>query len=338
MLHLALAGNLLCATGGTPQLYGKDSTPSYPAQIFNDATPVNLSGATEATIKLFVKIEEPTHISDGATPGSGKTLLSDYDTIGHFYDGIIEGFVFKSRYPFLTNHCKIGLTELSANPSDPLFDNTSENRQLYYSNESTLWLKKDLMAILKLEDAIYAMKLIVQQGEGVRPGETGVDNPENDKRSHYEIFKSLLDHKLPSTHNVLDNPVTENHKDDDAIYSVMRATDAVYCYLLLSIERLWSYAGPSRQDIIDSNIMSLMQSVLPPLAKFLVKQPTKADPGRNAGPAFNFYEFDPTDSYKNALGQLKGEIGNALGKLPEEVRTDIQEAVDSLVDLGNLSV
>jgi len=54
MLHFALAGNILCAIGGEPKLYGDSFTPEYPALIFSDNVRLNLRGATKENLETFV--------------------------------------------------------------------------------------------------------------------------------------------------------------------------------------------------------------------------------------------------------------------------------------------
>lgn len=56
MLHLALAGNLLCAVRGKPRVYGRSRIPQYPSKIFYDKVPMNLKPARKETIKTFVKV------------------------------------------------------------------------------------------------------------------------------------------------------------------------------------------------------------------------------------------------------------------------------------------
>ncbi|KAG8698217.1 hypothetical protein FRC11_014572 [Ceratobasidium sp. 423] len=309
MLHLSLAGNLLRATGGKPQLFGADSTPAYPATIFKDSTPVILSEANEAAIKLFVKIEEPVYSSGGTTPGTGTNVLPDYDTIADFYDSILEG-----------------LAVLSKDHSNPLFDPASQGQQ-FGADKDNVWYYPDLKPILNLQDAEYAMKLIIQQGEGGNK----VQDPEH-LPSHYEAFKSILS-ELPETYTVIESPKTKSFEGED-VYVAMQAVDAVYSYLLLSIQKLWSYDGPSRESIAANNIMGLMSGALPTLARFLVTQPTKREPGKNAAPPFNCYPFDPANSFGNALNQLKEAVKHAIDKFPD--LKGIQGTVDALVDLGKL--
>ena len=54
MLHFALAGNILCAIGGKPKLYGEGFTPKYPTLIFSDNVQLNLRGTTKENLETFV--------------------------------------------------------------------------------------------------------------------------------------------------------------------------------------------------------------------------------------------------------------------------------------------
>ena len=51
MVHLGLAGNILCSIGGTPRLYG--NTPEFPAELFYAKLKLNLKPASKETIGLF---------------------------------------------------------------------------------------------------------------------------------------------------------------------------------------------------------------------------------------------------------------------------------------------
>jgi hypothetical protein len=56
MLHMALSGNILCAIGGTPKVYGQDYMPTYPSEIFYDEIQMNLAPATKHNINTFVEV------------------------------------------------------------------------------------------------------------------------------------------------------------------------------------------------------------------------------------------------------------------------------------------
>ena len=62
-----------------------------------------------------------------------------------------------------------------------------------------------------------------------------------------------------------------------------------YSYMLLTIEKMWTYDGPSRGRLVTNNTMNLMLMVLKPLALFVITQPVKDN--KNAAPPFNLYKF-----------------------------------------------
>jgi hypothetical protein len=87
------------------------------------------------------------------------------------------------------------------------------------------------------------------------------------------------------------------------------AFDAVYCFLLLNIEKLWDInSADSRRDLVLGNLFSIMKGVLAPLAQFLVQQPI-GEKGETAGPSFCFYRFK---TGKSALAQVQDEMLSAI--------------------------
>jgi hypothetical protein len=85
--------------------------------------------------------------------------------------------------------------------------------------------------------------------------------------------------------------------------------DAAYCFLLLTIERLWTIkADDSRHKLVLGNMFGVMMGVLAPLAKFLVQQPIGRK-GETAAPCFGYYQFDKSSS---ALKQLQHEMKNTI--------------------------
>jgi hypothetical protein len=90
MAHLALAGNLLSAIGGAPDLFASDFVPDYPRQglpggIKPDLT-IDLGPLDSSQLKVFMGIEHP-HF-----PPVAKALADAPATIGDFYNTIIAGF------------------------------------------------------------------------------------------------------------------------------------------------------------------------------------------------------------------------------------------------------
>lgn len=56
MLHLALAGNILRALGGTQLLYNKSFMPEYPSQILFDKIDMELRSADKKNLECFLKV------------------------------------------------------------------------------------------------------------------------------------------------------------------------------------------------------------------------------------------------------------------------------------------
>jgi hypothetical protein len=124
--------------------------------------------------------------------------------------------------------------------------------------------------------------------------------------------------------------------------------DASYCFLLLTIEKLWDISSTdSRRDLVLGNLYSIMKGVLAPLAQFLVQQPIGKH-GHTAGPSFSFYRFKEGES---ALAQVQAEMQAAIdayvdvtAETPDqvpvhnfgpqlEVLLPIQNTVNNLLDL-----
>lgn len=56
MLHLALAGNILCALGGTQPLYDESFIPKYPSCILFDKIEMELRPADKRNLECFLKV------------------------------------------------------------------------------------------------------------------------------------------------------------------------------------------------------------------------------------------------------------------------------------------
>ena len=56
MLHLALAGNMLAALGGSQPLYDKSFIPTYPSEILFDQIDMALRPANKENLECFLKV------------------------------------------------------------------------------------------------------------------------------------------------------------------------------------------------------------------------------------------------------------------------------------------
>ncbi len=168
MLHLSLACNMLNAVGGTPNLpaavlrypsalpMGIGDEPGGPEFI------VPLARLSRASIKTFMTIEEP---EDRLRfPETRLLAQAQYHTIGEFYEAVGELMV------------KLG---------EGIF--TSD-----VSRQVTGWIDQhQLHAVLNLKDALKAIKLIVEQGEGTRQSPADASH----ELAHFYRFEQIHRHK-----------------------------------------------------------------------------------------------------------------------------------------------
>jgi hypothetical protein len=174
------------------------------------------------------------------------------------------------------------------------------------------------------------------------------------EKAHYYVFKDLLeqintDPTAWETYPVRSNPKTIDYYDEDRkIYHVSLTFDAAYCFLLQTIEKLWTVGkSDDRHQLVLGNMFGIMMGVLPPLAKFLAQQPI-GNKGEHAAAAFNYYYFDPE---RSALAQLQHEMDAVINayvgvteETPDQVAVHnyggilesllpIKASIDNLLDL-----
>lgn len=168
MLHFTIAANILIAVGGQPFIYAKSFIPDYPAQLplsVGDSLMVGLEKVSIKQIKdTFLEIEEPENPI--LFPLKNVVVLDglsnqDFGTIGQFYELI-----------------KTKLKELK-----------EEDFVVNLSKQVTgLFSPQHLFPIKTKEDAIKAIDIIVEQGEGTTQLPTGID----DDLAHYYKFKEIV--------------------------------------------------------------------------------------------------------------------------------------------------
>lgn len=90
MHHFALAGNMLTAIGGTPDIANAAFVPSYPTNVLPGGIPqtlaVDLQPLSSAQLEVFMQIEYPEF------PPVALAAAEAPATIGAFYDTISAGF------------------------------------------------------------------------------------------------------------------------------------------------------------------------------------------------------------------------------------------------------
>lgn len=154
MQHLALAGNLLNALDGRPQIATAGFLVDYPLERLPGdvrlSKPLFLAPLTTAQLELFMEIEHP------AFPP--VALMSSKATIGAFYDTIISAI----------------------QSLKPAFNPTA------YQIEIPLFPR-----ITNAHEAVAVLQRIKQEGEGT---ESSPEQPssERDAHAHYYMFKEVV--------------------------------------------------------------------------------------------------------------------------------------------------
>ncbi|CAE6476664.1 unnamed protein product [Rhizoctonia solani] len=194
MLHLALVGNILCATGGKPKLYGPNHTPIYPREIFYTPTKLHLWPPTTNAIKKFVELEKSSKPGRGNNRGPAN-IMSAYNTIGDFY-----------------HYLKEGIKKVHEKRKEALFDPSTFDIQ--FAKEE--FFDDDMTQIESLDSAMKAINLIVEQGEG---SEVAEQTSDAESKSHWAIFKRLQDVKIPH-YDVVEDPETKDPNFIDNIKKV----------------------------------------------------------------------------------------------------------------------
>jgi hypothetical protein len=159
MFHFALAGNMLTAIGGLPDIAKADFIPSYPTNelpggIYQEKA-VDLQPLTPDQVEVFMQIEYPQF------PPVARALAKGPATIGAFYDTIAAGF----------------------NWVKPQID---PNAHAVTSGEAK--------PIKSIDDALSAIALIKGEGEGT---EGNPDQPPQGEKTfaHYYLFKEIFTRK-----------------------------------------------------------------------------------------------------------------------------------------------
>jgi len=296
MLHLALVQNLLAAVGAAPRL-GRPNFPLLPA-----AMPAGVQMALlpfgEPALRHFAYLERPegldmTDQEGFAAVAKARELpheeadeigphLQDFDTVGHLYRSIEDGFVSLAE--------RMGEDRLFIGPGK--------------AQATSLHIWFDEMApVCNLADARAAIDVIVEQGEGAR----------GDWRdAHFGRLVRMLDDYLA---------IREQHPEFEPTRPVMlahvrplatgqevelighgftaRAADllnAVYEVILQLLARYFAHTDetPEQLDTLTSVAVALMKFVVKPLGSLVTRMPMGPDhPGRTAGPALElFYETD----------------------------------------------
>jgi hypothetical protein len=190
MLHLTLSANILNAIGGKPDLTAHDFVPDYPAFLPDGEKTfkVSLEKFSEDAIDTFLNIERPPRKHKSKQRLFNNDLLKitreKEVLIPAFYDKKGKEFHYYSIGEFY-NAISEGLSKVAEKIGEDKLFSGEHNKQIteeyYYSGGGKI------IPVYKLDDAIAAIQLISEQGEG---HDGGIYDNEGEL-SHYYRFQQI---------------------------------------------------------------------------------------------------------------------------------------------------
>ncbi len=167
MLHMTIACNILNAFDGSPAINTPEFVPKYPGPL-----PLHIGGnlivglaaySKDVVHDTFMAIEEPEHPLDFPLIAEATMLEAtpEFKTIGEFYDHLIKKIN------------ELGIDKLPGNPAKQV--------------TSSAFDESDLFEIHTSDDAIRAINVIVEQGEGTSKSPLDQDC----RYAHYYRFSEL---------------------------------------------------------------------------------------------------------------------------------------------------
>ncbi|MGH2719905.1 MAG: ferritin-like domain-containing protein, partial [Actinomycetota bacterium] len=194
--------------------------------------------------------------------------------------------------------------------------------------QSTYWNQDgggSPILVCDLTTAHQAINTIVEQGEGLRPGDSEVPlQPTDPKKglnelSHYAKFKRIAD-GIDGIGEIWPLP-TDPHLPDfegSGAEGLAEFFNAAYAYLLVMIDALYSMSRTTVQPGVRSPrygieraFIGAMNGLLFPIADLLVRQPISGT--EHAAPTFEYYAFDPEPSKKHQLAAMCDQL---IGRYP----------------------
>ena len=172
MLHMAIACNVLNAIGGQPQINKPDFIPQFPGPLpMVGNFEVHLAPLSEPQLEIFLDIEEPEkgpiHFPTFDVVGSTETRFA---TFGQFYRAL------------MTKITQLGEGIFKGDPARQV---TSVHIPVFANK---------LSAVTSAAEAVAALQLIVDQGEGTR--QSPLEDGSDDLAHYYRFAQIAKGHKL----------------------------------------------------------------------------------------------------------------------------------------------
>lgn len=313
MLHLALVSNLLSGVGGTPTLYDKEVVPSFPTPLPHH-TPKLMLNLKEPDVNLienvFLQIEQPMRTDSVSSD-------DEFGSIGEFYLSIEDALERLDEDYKLFEQSRDSV----ARATNQAYQLSNPN---YYSPvEFDSEKSGGLHGISDLSGAEDAVETIIHQGEGLRDHRYA--DPDHKELTHYYKFKRMAkgEIQIGDTRPVIQNPTRDDI--NQSLHAVVDLFDACYNYLLLLLEDLFQVTDTDIEGQLVNNLYTIMSGVMPPVARYLTKQPTGKCADLHAAPTFDFYRFDTERQPKQELSEL---CEKTVNNHPELI--DIQKIINSI--------
>ena len=282
MLHVALASNLLVSVGGQPRIYHEDVVPRYPCPVphHREGLTVNLERCSVEFVRdVCMVIEQPEEVD--AIPED-----DNFDTIGQFYLSLENCF-----------------KKLCEPPDHQVFAENDPRKQLTKGYIPEISDTGDLSLVTDLESALSAIQIIVEQGEGIRGSH--YDDPSKQELAHYFKFERIADGDAPlgDVWPVVKNPSTAGYSG--ALRDLSHLFNGCYSYMLAALEETFTITDSAKKhEIFFRGLYSVMTAVMPELAQMMMRQPISEGADENAGPSFEYIQFDSGVSKEAQLEQI----------------------------------
>jgi hypothetical protein len=192
MLHMLLAGNILKAIGGSPQVFSPSFVPKYPGPLPGSvgSVIVHMRPFSRQQAKdVFMEIEAPENVLDFEVVEQAFDL-EPAKTIGEFYGRIKQVFI---------------------DEGDSIIKDTTGDTQPTSFSVNT--------RITSAKAAIEAIEVIVEQGEGTDTSpffSDGNTTPDSSSLAHFYRFAELVNGKIKKNPNATPNDPPEKQFIYDA--------------------------------------------------------------------------------------------------------------------------
>ncbi|HYG17231.1 MAG TPA: ferritin-like domain-containing protein [Bacteroidia bacterium] len=324
MLHMALASNLYRALVGMPKLVGR-SPEGFPVNLPGRVPPLSIPLASFSSVQMqhFIDIESPSKPLLKAIPMDWTSIGDFYNAILKYIDEEVKDEDFKKDAPQL-------------GPGNAYYAHNNVNTMYYnryhkpvFTNGNPEWNQKvandepekedgpgDLVYIVDKKTARKAIKIIVDQGEGIDATHT-MDDASKNEESHYRKFldlKAELDAQFTAedlkyfVKQFPDNPTTANYPAD--VQAVSNMVNAVYTYMYMLMDACYRNPLIQQKEIFNFGMHKGMIFVLSTLCDFITS--IKLPNGLYAAPTFENYEFASTSTAKSQLLALYNQIPASL--------------------------